>query len=648
MPRALLGVSAQYHDAAACLVVDGRVVAAAQEERFSRRKHDAGLPIAAAQYCLQDAGLSAGDLDAVVFYEKPLLKLDRVLQSHLAIAPRGAGAFARAIPRFFRERLFVGDDLGSALGTNRDAWFVEHHASHAASAFFPSPFEEAAILTLDGVGEWATGVWARGAGRRIELLGEQRFPHSIGLLYAAVTGYLGFEVNDGEYKVMGLAPYGEPRFVERILGTLLDLKEDGSLRLDLGLLDLFGERTMTGPAFAALFDGPPRANGAPIDDRHRDVARSIQAVTEEVVLRQARALHRRTGLDRICLAGGVALNAVANGRLLNEGPFREVWVQPASTDAGGALGAALWAWHEALEQPRTVTLPDGMSGARLGPAFGDDAIEQALSAAGLVARRADAAAVAERLAQGQVVGLFDGRMEIGPRALGARSILADPAVAGMRDVLNDKVKHREPFRPFAPAVLEEDAEKLFVLDRPLPYMTVVVAATDEGKRQAAAAVHVDGTARVQTVAATPRTALRAILEAFRDRTGRSAVLNTSFNLAGEPIVCTPADAVDTFARTAIDALAIGPFVAERPTTAVSLPARPDQAPRRRRWLAILRAIGARQARFVLTVAYYAIVTPYAWIVRALRGDALGQNFDRGAETYLTERERPPGDVRRMY
>jgi carbamoyltransferase len=649
MARAILGVSAQYHDAAACLLVDGVIVAAAQEERFSRIKHDPALPVAAARFCLARAGLGPADLEAVVFYEKPLLKLDRLLQTHLAIAPGGARSFARAMPRFFRERLFVGDDLGDALGTTAPVWYAEHHASHAASAFYPSPFEEAAILTLDGVGEWATGVWARGSGRRIELLAEQRFPHSLGLLYAACTAYLGFEVNDGEYKVMGLAPYGEPHFVERIRGTLVDVAEDGSVRLDLRYLDLFDDRAMIAPAFAALFGGPPRARGAPIQDRHRDVARSIQAVTEEVVLRQARALHARTGLDRVCLAGGVALNAVANGRLLAEGPFREVWVQPAATDAGGAIGAALWAWHEALGQERTAQVPDALDGVRLGPEYDDDAITRALEAAGLVPRRAGAGDVAERLAAGQVVGLFDGRMELGPRALGARSILADPLEARMRDVLNDKVKHREPFRPFAPAVLEEDAPRLFQVDRALPYMTVVVPATDEGQRQAAAAVHVDGTARLQTVAATPRTALRAILEAFRARTSRSALLNTSFNLAGEPIVCSPEDAISTFLRTEIDALAIGPFVVERPVAPVTV-AGPPVPPRPRGWARVrqvLRAVGARQAQVVLMVAYFLVVTPYAWVTRLVRGDFLGLR-GRGGQSTMHPRMRPPGDIRRMY
>jgi len=650
MARAILGVSAQYHDAAACLLVDGAIVAAAQEERFSRVKHDPALPVAAARFCLGHAGLDARDLEAVVFYEKPLLKLDRLLQTHLAVAPRGARTFARAMPRFFRERLFVGDDLGAALGTEAPVWFTEHHVSHAASAFYPSPFDEAAILTLDGVGEWATGVWATGSGRRIELLAEQRFPHSIGLLYAAFTSYLGFEVNDGEYKVMGLAPYGEPRFADRIRERLVDIADDGSVRLDLGFLDLFDDRAMTGPAFAELFGGPARRRGEPIEDRHRDVARSIQAVTEEIVLRQARALHARTGLDRVCLAGGVALNAVANGRLLDEGPFREVWIQPAATDAGGALGSALWAWHEALGQERVPSVPDALSGVRLGPEYTEEACAQALAAAGLAPKRAGADDVAARVAAGHVVALFDGRMELGPRALGARSILADPQDAHMRDVLNEKVKHREPFRPFAPAVLEEDAALLFRVDRALPYMTVVVPATEEGRRQAAAAVHVDGTARVQTVAASPPTALRAILEAFRTRTGRSALLNTSFNLAGEPIVCSPEDAISTFLRTEIDALAIGPFVAERPAVPAVV-AGPAAPPKPRGWARVkrvLRALGARQAQLVLVAAYFLIVTPYAWLTRLVRRDFLGLAKREGRPSTLHPRDTPPGDVRRMY
>lgn len=647
MVRAILGVSAQYHDAAACLLVDGAIVAAAQEERFSRVKHDASLPVQAARFCLADAGIGPRDLEAVVFYEKPLLKLDRLLQTHLAVAPRGARSFARAMPRFFRERLFVGDDLATALETEAPVWYCEHHASHAASAFYPSPFEEAAILTLDGVGEWATGVWAAGRGRQLEVLAEQRFPHSIGLLYAAVTSYLGFEVNDGEYKVMGLAPYGEPRFADRMRARLVDVADDGSVRLDLSLLDLFDERARTGAAFAALFDGPPRGRDEPLEARHRDVARSIQAITEDVVLRQGRALHAKTGLDRLCMAGGVALNAVANGRLLAEGPFREVWVQPAATDAGGALGAALWAWHEALRQERRVR-PDAVAGMRLGPAYDDDAVARALAGAGLEARPAGAADVAARLAAGQVVALFDGRMELGPRALGARSLLADPRDPGVRDVLNAKVKHREPFRPFAPAVLQEDAARLFRMEGALPYMTFVVPATEEGRAQAAAAIHVDGTARVQTVARDPPTALRAILEAFRARTGRSVLLNTSFNLAGEPIVCTPQDAISTFARTEIDALAIGSFVVARPETPISLAPR-HAPPKARIWSrvgAALRAIGAKQAQLVLTIAYFLVVTPYAWLTRLVRGDFLGLN--RNGKSAMHRRERRPGDVKRMY
>jgi len=592
---AILGISAYYHDSAAALLRDGEILAAAQEERFSRTKHDARFPAHAVRWCLDYAGIGLGDLRYVVFYDKPLLKFDRLLETYLALAPRGFSSFVAAMPIWLKEKLFLKMMLRrelAALGGMREAdlpplLFSEHHRSHAASAFFPSPFAEAAVMCLDGVGEWATSTMWRGTGHRLEPLWEIRFPHSLGLLYSAFTYYTGFKVNSGEYKLMGLAPYGEPKYAALIRDRLVDIKEDGTFRLDLAYFDYPVGLRMTNAAFDGLFGGPRRAPESPLTQREMDIAASIQAVTEEIVLRLGRTLQRETGAANLCLAGGVALNCVANGRLLREGPFRDLWIQPAAGDAGGALGAALCAWHEHLGEPRAPVPGDAMRGSFLGPEYDDGEIEAALGNLGAVYERIDRGAlvprVAERLAAGDVVGWFQGRMEFGPRALGARSILGDPQSPKMQATMNLKIKFRESFRPFAPAVLEERVADWFDLDRRSPYMLLVapVAAAkrrpmtlDEERlfgidklnvpRSAIPAVtHVDYSARIQTVNRETHPLFHALLAEFERRTGCPVLVNTSFNVRGEPIVNRPEDAYRCFMRTNMDTLVIGGCVMDK-------------------------------------------------------------------------------------
>jgi carbamoyltransferase len=582
---AILGISAYYHDSAAALVVDGRIVAAAQEERFSRVKHDRAFPERAIRYCLSAGGLSTSDLDYVGFYEKPLLKFERLLETYLAVAPRGFRSFLRAMPPWLQHKLFLKRELdrGLAGGYRKRFVFTEHHESHAASAFFPSPFDEAAILTLDGVGEWATASYGTGRGNRIELTHELRFPHSLGLLYSAFTYFCGFRVNAGEYKLMGLAPYGEPKHVELILSRLVDLKPDGSFHMDMRYFNFCQGLTMTSPAFDRLFGGGPRLSEGPLTEREMDLAASIQQVTCEIMLRAARHVHEQTGMRRLCLAGGVALNCVANGRIASEGPYDEIWIQPAAGDAGGALGTALFIWHQLLERPRTVPSGDSQQGSLLGPAYDDDEILGVLDE--LEADYESCASddelcqrVADLLAAGKVVGWFQGRMEFGPRALGARSILGDARSDTMQSVMNQKVKRRESFRPFAPSVLAEHADEYFEMPKSAasPYMLVVapVAALKRCSPPGAAGLHgldklrarystipavthVDGSARVQTVDATCPGRFRKLLERFQATTGCPVLINTSFNVRGQPIVCTPREAYECFMDTEIDALALG-------------------------------------------------------------------------------------------
>jgi len=581
---AILGISAYYHDSAAALVVDGRIVAAAQEERFSRKKHDPDFPAHAVDFCLAEAGLTPADLDWVGFYDKPLLKFERLLETYLADAPRGLRSFRLAMPPWLRTKLFLPRVMRDALGGRytRRFVFAEHHESHAASAFFPSPFPEAAILTIDGVGEWATASFGMGRGNRIELTHQLRFPHSLGLLYSAATYYAGFRVNSGEYKVMGLAPYGEPIYADLFLEHLIDLKDDGSFRMDMSYFNYCHGLTMTSARFHRLLGGPPRTPEAPITRREMDLAASVQAVTEEVVLRMARHVHAQTGARALCLAGGVALNCVANGRLLREGPFEDLWIQPAAGDAGGALGVALLVHHQLLGNPRTPAAADSQGGSLLGPSYSDGEIERFLRASGAPYTRCESdedlcESVAAHLANERVVAWFQGRMEFGPRALGARSILGDARSPRMQSVMNLKIKFRESFRPFAPAVLRDRVDELFEV-RPgedSPYMLLVARVrdgdhpgVDDGSlrgfdrlkvaRGAIPAVtHVDGSARIQTVDPARNPLFDRLLRAFEGRTGCPAIINTSFNVRGEPIVNTPADAYRCFLATDIDVLAMG-------------------------------------------------------------------------------------------
>jgi carbamoyltransferase len=587
----ILGISAFYHDSAAALIEDGRIVAAAQEERFTRKKHDARFPKHAAAYCLEAAGIGLDGVDHVAFYDKPFLKFERLLETYVAMAPRGFRSFKMAMPVWVKEKLFQKSMLKGELkqlpggeNWNPKLLFTEHHQSHAASAFFPSPFEEAAVLTMDGVGEWCTTSLGHGRGNELEILKEIHFPHSLGLLYSAFTYYTGFKVNSGEYKVMGLAPYGEPRFVQLILDHLLDLKPDGSFRLDQSCFDYCTGLTMTNARFDALFGGPPRRPEQRLSQREMDLAASIQAVTEEVVLRLGRSIARETGQRNLCLAGGVALNCVANGKLLREGLFDAIWIQPAAGDAGGALGAALSAYHQFARQPRSNGVNgslDHMQGAYLGPAFAQAEIEGRLAATGA---RFDVlqddeviTSTADALVDGKAVGWMQGRMEFGPRALGARSILGDPRSPAMQKTLNLKVKYRESFRPFAPSVLREDVEDWFELEDDSPYMLLVADVVPRRRREMTrdehdlfgidklnvvrseipAVTHVDYSARVQTVHRETNPRYWALLQAFKQRTGCPVLVNTSFNVRGEPIVCTPEDAYRCFMGTEIERLVVG-------------------------------------------------------------------------------------------
>ena len=586
----ILGISAFYHDAAACLVVDGEIVAAAQEERFTRKKHDPDFPALAVQYCLKEAGLGVSDIDYVVFYEKPLRKFERLLETYLAFAPSGFRSFSMAMPVWLKEKTRLPGLIREGLGGDLRAKmvFTDHHESHAASAFFPSPYAEAAILTLDGVGEWSTTTIGVGRGNRIELTTQLQFPHSLGLLYSAVTYYCGFKVNSGEYKLMGLAPYGRPIYKDLITKHLIDVREDGSFWLDMEYFNYCQGLTMTNGRFDQLFGGPPRDPESAIAQRHMDLAASIQAVTEDAMLAMGREVFRQTGMRHLVMAGGVALNCVANGRLLREGPFDDVWIQPAAGDAGGALGSAMFVWHQLLEKPRDGRATDRQKGSFLGPRFASADIRGVLDRAGAKYQQATSESdlmqqVVDILSEGKIVGWFQGRMEFGPRALGGRSIIGDPRSARMQATMNLKIKFRESFRPFAPMVLQDEASRWFGLKpgQESPYMLLVapvldehrIPVTDEQRTTMAndpdlrnrvniprstipAVTHVDYSARVQTVDDTrnPRTA--KLLRAFFERTGCPVLVNTSFNVRGEPIVCTPEDAYRCFLGTEMDALVL--------------------------------------------------------------------------------------------
>jgi carbamoyltransferase len=585
----ILGVSAFYHDSAAALLVDGRIVAAAQEERFTRKKHDHRFPTRAIDFCLAQAGLGPQDLDYVGFYDKPLLKFERLLETYLAYAPRGFGSFLQALPLWFRQKLHLPRELRNGLrGAYRNRFvFAEHHESHAASAFFPSPFDEAAILTLDGVGEWATASFGVGRGNRIDLTHELRFPHSLGLLYSAFTYFTGFRVNSGEYKLMGLAPYGTPRFAGVILDKLIDLKPDGSFRMDMSYFNYCQGLTMTSPKFDALFEGPPRRAESPLTEREMDIAASIQQVTEEIMLRCARHVHAVTGMKHLCLAGGVALNCVGNGRILREGPFDDIWIQPAAGDAGGALGVALFISHQLLDTPREPHGTDSQSGSLLGPRHTPDDIRAFLAESGATAREftdddALCEFVAGLIAEQKVVGWFQGRMEFGPRALGCRSIIGDPRSPSMQSTMNLKIKFRESFRPFAPSILRDHVHEFFEVreGQDSPYMLLVAPVQAAQRRGAGdvaqattgleklkvarstipAVTHVDHSVRVQTVDAERHGRYHRLLQAFERQTGCPVLINTSFNVRGEPIVCRPSEAYRCFLATHMDVLVLENFV----------------------------------------------------------------------------------------
>ena len=601
---AILGISAFYHDSAAALVVDGKIVAAAQEERFTRRKHDPDFPAQAIEYCLKEAGLAPDRLDYLAFYEKPLAKFDRLLETYLAFAPAGFRSFRMALPIWLKEKLHLRRTLRENLGRQfrGKLVFTDHHESHAASAFFPSPYDRAAILTMDGVGEWSTTTLGNGEHNKISLTKQLRFPHSLGLLYSAFTYYCGFKVNSGEYKLMGLAPYGQPAYADTIRKHLLDLRADGSFWVDMKYFNYCQGLTMTNERFHALFGGPPRKPESRIEQRHMDLAASIQAVTEEVVLRLAAEAHRQTGLQHLVMAGGVALNCVAAGRLLREGPFESIWIQPAAGDAGGALGAALFVWHQLLGKPRQPAGCDAQNGSFLGPQFSNECIERFLNGKEAPFERYDREdelvdAVAKLLAEGKIIGWFHGRMEFGPRALGARSIIADPRNAAMQANLNRQIKFRESFRPFAPSVLRESVHEYFRMpaNEESPHMLLVapllekhrVPLTAEDRRRMIehadlnqrvnvlrstlpAITHVDYSARVQTVDEHRHPRFHHLIRAFARLTGCPMIINTSFNVRGEPMVCTPDDAYRCFLNTGMDALVLENFILEKEKMRTSL------------------------------------------------------------------------------
>lgn len=577
----ILGISAFYHDSAAALIRDGEIVAAAQEERFTRRKGDHSYPANAVRYCLREAGISPSDVRAFAFYDKPLLKFERLLETYVAFAPLGIRSFLKSMPLWLKEKLWMEDTIRKESGFEGSLYYPEHHESHAASAFYPSPFESAAIITMDGVGEWSTTSWGVGRGNKIELRQELRFPHSLGLLYSAFTYYTGFKVNSGEYKVMGLAPYGEPKYVQTILDNLIDVCEDGSFRMNMAYFDYAAGLTMTNDHFDHLFGGPPRQPETKLTQKEMDLARSVQDVTELVMIRMARHVQQQTGERNLCLAGGVALNCVGNGKILREQIFDHIWIQPAAGDAGGALGAALYAWYQAGDEPRRVTSTrDSQRGSYLGPHYSTDTIQQFLTSHGYPFRSMEddelLPFVAKLIAEGNVVGWFSGRMEFGPRALGARSILGDPRNPRMQSVMNLKIKYRESFRPFAPSCLREDVSEWFELDCDSPYMLLVANVRSDKcyrmseqqeslwgidklnvvRSEIPAVTHVDYSARVQTVDSLDAPRYHRLISEFKKLTGVGVLINTSFNVRGEPIVENPQQAYTCFMRTEIDVLVL--------------------------------------------------------------------------------------------
>lgn len=580
----ILGISAFYHDSAACLIRDGEIIAAAQEERFTRVKHDHSFPLNAINYCLEEAQITTSDIYKVAFYDQPRLKFDRLLKTYFSYAPSGFPSYSKAIPQWIREKLWVGRLIKKEIGYTGKVQYPEHHESHAASAFFPSPYPSAAILTIDGVGEWATASWGVGNGNKIEIKEELRFPHSLGLLYTAFTTYTGFRANSGEYKIMGLAPYGEPKYTELILNHLMDLKEDGSFRLDMKYFNYCEGLTMTSQEFHDLFEGAPREPESRLTQREMDLARSVQEVTEEIMLRMAQTIKKKTGEKYLCLAGGVALNCVANGKILREKIFDDIWIQPAAGDAGNALGAALYTWHQIMDQPRKADgKQDLQKGTYLGPSYSDEEVEKWLQTKDIryhkLDRNSTPVQAAEVLAEGKVVGWFNGRMEFGPRALGARSILGDPRNPKTQSVLNKKIKYRESFRPFAPSCLAEDTSEYFDMESESPYMLLVAPVVESRRLEQSeeqnklfgierlnvprsdipAVTHVDYSARIQTVSGKYNPQYYQLIQEFKKLTGYGVIVNTSFNVRGEPIVCTPEDAYRCFMRTEMDVLFLENF-----------------------------------------------------------------------------------------
>lgn len=584
----ILGISAFYHDSAACIVQDGRIIAAAQEERFTREKHDYSFPKNAINYCLQEAGIEGKGLDFIAFYDKPFLKFERILETYVAYAPLGIRSFIKAMPLWIKQKLWIKEFISKELNFEGKIIFPEHHESHAASAFFPSPFQEAAFLTMDGVGEWATSSFGIGKDNKIDILSEIHFPHSLGLLYSAFTYYIGFKVNSGEYKVMGLAPYGEPKYKDLILSKLIDLKEDGSFKMNMKYLNYCAGLTMTNRKFARLFGGPPRKPESRLTQRHMDLARSVQEVTEEIMLRIAKHVYKETGCKSLCLAGGVALNCVGNGRILRESPFENIWIQPAAGDAGGALGAALFVWYQYLENARVANgKKDFQQGSFLGPKFENSYIKGYLKKNNIPHTELRDEEIPEKIADliaaEKVIGWFQGRMEFGPRALGSRSIIGDARSSMMQEAMNLKIKFRESFRPFAPSVIEEKVSDIFEIDKVSPYMLLVAPVKKELRRDLSieeqslsgidklktirssipAVTHVDYSARIQTVGKDDNPLYYQMIKRFDERYGCPVIINTSFNVRGEPLVCTPEDAYLCFMRTNMDYLLMGNFLIEK-------------------------------------------------------------------------------------
>ncbi len=585
----ILGISCFYHDSAACLVRDGEIITAAQEERFTRKKHDAGFPRKAVDFCLEKGGVKIDDIDVVAFYDKPFLKFERILESYLACAPKGIRSYLMALPIWIREKIWMPQIIAKEIGYKGKIIFIEHHQSHAASAFFPSPFQEAAFLTVDGVGEWTTTSFGVGKDNKIKIDSEIHFPHSLGLLYSAFTYYTGFKVNSGEYKVMGLAPYGEPKYVELIYKNLINVRSDGSFRLNMSYFNYVAGLTMTSKKFDRLFGGPPRQPESELTQKEMDLAKSLQVVTEEIMLKIANYIYKITGQKYLCLAGGVALNCVANGRILREGPFEDIWIQPAAGDAGGALGAALFAWHQYFDKPRIVNAEqDGQKGSLLGPEYSNEEIRKFLEKQKIPYRRVDDDGVlfneiADLMVNEKIVGWFSGPMEFGPRALGCRSIIGDARSSEMQTKMNLKIKFRESFRPFAPSVLVERVSEWFEMDRPSPYMLLTARVRSDKRREMAdnekklwgieklkiirsevpAITHIDYSARLQTVDKRANPRYYGLIEVFYKKTGCPVIVNTSFNVRGEPIVCSPQDAYKCFMRTEMDHLVLGNFLLDK-------------------------------------------------------------------------------------